>query len=94
MAGIRWSSAIALGLGALQAAAAPTSCTTTNDCVSPLAACQASMNGALPSPTPSGFAFSGNVRKYYIAAEEVVWDYAPTGWDNWLGVCRWPSTLR
>lgn len=40
----------------------------------------------LPQPTPSDFKFTGNVRKYYIAAEEVEWDYAPTGWDNWLGV--------
>ncbi|KAI7720420.1 Cupredoxin [Hortaea werneckii] len=44
------------------------------------------MNGILPSPTPSGYVFSGNVRKYYVAAEEVEWNYAPTGWDNWLGV--------
>lgn len=51
-----------------------------------LSACAASMNGVLPSPTPSGYDFSGNVRKYYVAAEEVEWNYAPTGWDNWLGV--------
>jgi len=44
------------------------------------------MNGILPSPTPSGFVFSGNIRRYYVAAEEVEWNYAPTGWDNWLGV--------
>ncbi|KAK4503137.1 hypothetical protein PRZ48_006564 [Zasmidium cellare] len=44
------------------------------------------MNGQLPSQTPSDFHFSGNVRRYYVAAEEVEWDYAPTGWDNWLGV--------
>jgi len=44
------------------------------------------MNGALPSATPPGFAFSGNVRQFYIAAEEIEWNYAPTGWDNWLGV--------
>lgn len=49
-------------------------------------ACAASMNGQLPSNLPSDFHFSGNVRKYYVAAEEVEWDYAPTGWDNWLGV--------
>ncbi|MER3447765.1 MAG: hypothetical protein C4291_13435 [Candidatus Dadabacteria bacterium] len=23
----------------------------------------------------------GTIRQYYIAAEEVIWDYAPTGWD-------------
>lgn len=51
-----------------------------------LPACAASMNGILPSPTPSGYVFSGNIRKYYVAAEEVEWNYAPTGWDNWLGV--------
>lgn len=49
-------------------------------------ACAASMNNVIPSPTPSGFVFSGTVRRYYIAAEEIEWDYAPTGWDNWLGV--------
>lgn len=49
--------------------------------------CAGSMNGQLPSATPADFHFSGNVRRYYVAAEEVEWDYAPTGWDNWLGVC-------
>lgn len=51
-----------------------------------LSACAASLNGILPSPTPSGYVFSGNIRKYYVAAEEVEWNYTPTGWDNWLGV--------
>jgi hypothetical protein len=49
-----------------------------------LASCSASMNGTLP--TSPGFNFSGTVRRYYVAAEEVEWDYAPSGWDNWLGV--------
>lgn len=44
------------------------------------------MDGALPASPPSDFSFSGNVRRYYIAAEAVTWDYAPTGWDNALGV--------
>ena len=44
------------------------------------------MNGALPTTTPPGFVFSGNVRQFYVAAEEIEWNYAPTGWDNWLGV--------
>lgn len=44
------------------------------------------LNGQLPSPTPSDFHFSGNVRTYYVAAEEVDWDYAPSGWDIWLSV--------
>jgi len=51
-----------------------------------LKSCSASMDGRLPTVIPSDFHFSGNVRRYYIAAEEVEWDYAPTGWDNWLGV--------
>lgn len=64
--------------------------------------CAAGMDGTLPSPTPADFKFSGNVRKYYIVAEEVEWNYAPTGWDNWLGVSadllikrgHWLTTLR
>lgn len=51
-----------------------------------LESCSTSMDGRLPTVIPSDFLFSGNVRRYYIAAEEVEWDYAPTGWDNWLGV--------
>ncbi|KAG9815655.1 Cupredoxin, partial [Aureobasidium melanogenum] len=38
------------------------------------------------SSIPTNFNFSGNVRTYYVAAEEVAWNYAPSGWDNWLGV--------
>ncbi|THV79282.1 hypothetical protein D6D29_07016, partial [Aureobasidium pullulans] len=49
-----------------------------------LASCAASMNSSVPSSL--GFNFSGTIRRYYVAAEEVEWDYAPTGWDNWLGV--------
>ncbi|KAK4997832.1 hypothetical protein LTR66_002819 [Elasticomyces elasticus] len=49
-------------------------------------ACATALDGVLPSPTPSNFKFSGNVRRYYVAAEEVSWNYAPSGWDNWLGV--------
>jgi hypothetical protein len=52
-----------------------------------LKSCAAGMDGQLPSNVPSNFHFSENVRRYYIAAEEVEWDYAPSGWDNWLGVC-------
>jgi hypothetical protein len=44
------------------------------------------LDGNLPSPTPDNFHFSGNARKFYIAAEEEDWDYAPTGWDNYMGV--------
>jgi hypothetical protein len=49
-----------------------------------LASCSASMDGTVPSSP--GFDFSGTIRRYYVAAEEIEWDYAPTGWDNWLGV--------
>ena len=48
--------------------------------------CALSMDGKLPSVVPQDFNFSGNVRRYYVAAEEVEWNYGPTGWDNWLGV--------
>jgi hypothetical protein len=43
------------------------------------------MNGSVPYGP--GFNFSGTIRRYYVAAEEIEWDYAPSGWDNWLGVC-------
>ncbi|KAG9946576.1 Cupredoxin, partial [Aureobasidium melanogenum] len=50
--------------------------------------CEALMDYQLPgkSSVPTNFNFSGNVRTYYVAAEEVAWNYAPSGWDNWLGV--------
>lgn len=51
-----------------------------------LAACAAQLDGQPAQPTPSGFQWSGAVRTYYVSAEEVQWDYAPSGWDNWLGV--------
>ncbi|KAG9529106.1 Cupredoxin, partial [Aureobasidium melanogenum] len=44
------------------------------------------LNGELPNPTPSNFKFSGKVRNYYVAADEVDWNFAPTGWDNYMGV--------
>lgn len=53
---------------------------------SSLQQCAQQMDGRLPSVTPQGFNFSGSVRRYYVAAEEVEWDYGPTGWDNWMGV--------
>lgn len=49
-------------------------------------ACTATLDRQLPKQTPSNFHPSGNVRQYYIAAEEITWDYAPSGYDNWLGV--------
>ncbi|KAG9562146.1 Cupredoxin, partial [Aureobasidium melanogenum] len=50
--------------------------------------CEALVDWKLPgkSSIPTNFNFSGNVRTYYVAAEEVAWNYAPSGWDNWLGV--------
>lgn len=51
-----------------------------------LAAAERQLDGKLPNNIPSDFHFSGNVRTYYIQAEQVTWDYVPTGWDNWLGV--------
>ncbi|KAK9320601.1 Cupredoxin [Lipomyces orientalis] len=50
------------------------------------AQCKVEMDGKLPPYTPPGFNFSGNTRRYYMAAEIDTWDYAPTGYDNWLGV--------
>ncbi|KAF2095204.1 Cupredoxin [Rhizodiscina lignyota] len=48
--------------------------------------CAAQMDSSLPYYVPEGFHFSGNVRKYYVAAEVDAWDYAPSGYDNYLGV--------
>tara|TARA_R110002060_G_scaffold76537_2_gene86996 strand:- start:664 stop:951 length:288 start_codon:yes stop_codon:yes gene_type:complete len=47
-----------------------------------LAAAERQLDGKLPNNIPSDFHFSGNVRTYYIQAEQVTWDYVPTGWDN------------
>lgn len=73
---------IALGLLSSTAAVAMPSSTNTP---SPHA-CTATLDGQLPNQTPVNFHPSGNVRQYYIAAEEITWDYAPSGYDNWLGV--------
>lgn len=78
MAFLRFSIALAC-MSTISAAAAASSSTSTPPC-------RATLDGKLPSQTPIDFHFSGNVRRYYIAAEEATWDYAPTGWDNWLGV--------
>ena len=51
-----------------------------------LESCAAAMDGVLPYGAPSNFHHSGTTRKFYIAAEEELWNYAPTGWDNWLGL--------
>jgi hypothetical protein len=52
----------------------PATTTTTN-----LPACASQMDGKLPYYQPLGFNFSGNIRRYYVAAEVDTWDYAPTG---------------
>jgi hypothetical protein len=41
--------------------------------------CEAHMDGELPYWVPSNFHFSGNIRRYYVAAEVETWDYAPSG---------------
>lgn len=51
-----------------------------------LSSCAASMDDSLPGELPSDFEFSGNIRRYYVAAEQVLWDYVPSGWDNYEGV--------
>lgn len=63
--------------GALAAAASASASSSVNSTV--VQACATAMNGALPTATPANFDFSGNVRRYYVAAEQVEWDYAPTG---------------
>lgn len=40
----------------------------------------------LPSWAGADFKFTGNVRTYYMAAEQITWNYAASGWDNWMGV--------
>jgi hypothetical protein len=35
--------------------------------------------GSAPSVTPPPSVAQGHTRNYFIAADEVVWDYAPTG---------------
>ncbi|CZR67649.1 uncharacterized protein PAC_17548 [Phialocephala subalpina] len=68
----------ALALGSI----IPSVTTTPTD----LPACASQMDGKLPYYQPMGFNFSGNIHRYYVAAEVDTWDYAPTGYDNWLGV--------
>lgn len=79
-------SLLLLGLSLLGSAAAQSAAASNGPSPTILQKCAASMNGMLPSPTPPDFKWNGEVRRYYVAAEEVEWDYAPTGWDNWLGV--------
>ena len=49
-------------------------------------ACAASMDGKLPAATPLGFQWNGVPRRYYVSAEQVEWDYAPTGVSR-IDVC-------
>jgi len=46
---------------------------------SDISSCLAKMDGKLPYYQPTGFNFSGNIRRYYVAAEVDTWDYTPTG---------------
>ncbi|KAL8287598.1 hypothetical protein RQP46_003456 [Phenoliferia psychrophenolica] len=48
--------------------------------------CSSRMDGKLPPFIPTGFEYSGNTRQYFVKAEEVEWDYIPSGWDNMRGV--------
>jgi manganese oxidase len=41
--------------------------------------CSGHMDDRLPYYQPQGFKFTGNVRRYYVAAEIDTWDYAPSG---------------
>ena len=59
-------------LGGFGAIAAPVQNTTWSEC-------SGKMDGHLPYSVPTSFKFSGNVRRYYVAAEIDTWDYAPTG---------------
>ncbi|RMZ12644.1 hypothetical protein D0864_00647 [Hortaea werneckii] len=85
MAPFKTSRALLLSLAYSPVLGTPFPATSTSSSSS-LQACANRLDGQLPSPTPLGYKFSGNVRRYYVAAEEEEWDYAPTGWDNWLGV--------
>ncbi|KAI7287602.1 Cupredoxin [Hortaea werneckii] len=85
MAPFKTSSALLLSLAYSTVLGTPFPASLTSSSSS-LQACANRLDGQLPSPTPLGYNFSGNVRRYYVAAEEEEWDYAPTGWDNWLGV--------
>jgi len=79
---MRVTNALLLTASAIGLAAAQGNATS----ASSYAACAAKMDGQLPQPTPVSFDFSGNVRRYYVAAELVDWNYAPTGWDNYMGL--------
>jgi manganese oxidase len=41
--------------------------------------CSGHMDSQLPYYQPRGFNFSGNIRRYYVAAEIDTWNYAPSG---------------
>lgn len=77
---------IVLALASSATAASVATSYASSASVSSSPSCTATLNGKLPNQTPINFHPSGNVRQYYIAAEDITWDYAPTGWDNWLGV--------
>jgi len=62
---------------AISVLAAPAPAASVNE--DPWEQCEARLNGQLPYYVPPTFHFSGNVRRYYVAAEVEEWDYAPTG---------------
>jgi hypothetical protein len=39
-----------------------------------------------PTPRSSDFYVSGQIRRYYVAAEQVTWNYVSSGYDNWFSV--------
>jgi hypothetical protein len=72
-----WSSSLLAAVSAtavLGSAIPSVTATPTN-----LPACASQLDGKLPYYQPQGFTFSGNIRRYYVAAEVDTWDYAPTG---------------
>jgi hypothetical protein len=72
-----WTSSILLAGSAafvLSASIPPATSTLTD-----LSSCAAQMDSQLPYYQPLGFNFSGNIRRYYVAAEVETWDYAPSG---------------
>lgn len=70
---------IVLALASSATAASVATSYASSASVSSSPSCTATLNGKLPNQTPINFHPSGNVRQYYIAAEDITWDYAPTG---------------
>jgi hypothetical protein len=75
---------ILFSLSLLAVAAATLAAPSTANARQPLVSeeCLARLNGQLPYYVPPNFHFSSTVRRYYVAAEVVTWDYAPTGKES------------